>query len=268
MSSPLISAPRQVLALRWQPHRDLAAVALSWLLVVGALYTATLVIGPEVLGGLAYFGLYAVLAATVIGIGLPLFWMTVIRQRPLSDLGLTRRHLGKSLLLQAVLSGGLYCSAFGGLSLPGAEQLAPLVALALTIGFFEAIFWRGWVLLRLEESFGFLPAVLLGSALYALYHVGYAMPWEEVVFLFFIGVLYAVTFRLTNSVFILWPAFQPLGQLITLVRDGLALPLLAALGFGEVLVVMAVLVWLAARHYRKVAQRQATSDRLQSLAAQ
>jgi membrane protease YdiL (CAAX protease family) len=239
------------LTLRWRPNGDLAVVALSWLLVVGALWTATVVVGSEAYGGMAYFGLYAVLGATVFGIGLPLFWTTVVRHRSPAELGLTGRHLGKSLLLQALFSAGLYGSAFGGLTLPAFEALLPLVALALAIGFFEAIFWRGWVLLRLEECFGFLPAVVLGSVVYALYHIGYAMPLEEMVFLFFVGVLYAVTFRLTNSVFILWPAFQPLGQLITLIRDGLSLPLLASLGFVEVLVVMVALVWLAARYHRR-----------------
>jgi hypothetical protein len=49
----------------------------------------------------------------------------------------------------------------------------------------------------------------------------------------------------------LWPLFQPFGQLVTLVKDQLSLPLVAALGFLEVLALMLVLVWLAARYYQK-----------------
>jgi membrane protease YdiL (CAAX protease family) len=131
------------------------------------------------------------------------------------------------------------------------ENLMPLLALALTIGFFEAFFWRGWVLLRLEEAFGIIPAILLGSMLYAAYHIGYAMPVTEMVFLFFVGVMYAIVFRLTKNIFIIWPIFQPMGQLVTLVKDGLVLPPLAALGFIEVLIVMLVLVGLAGRYQRK-----------------
>jgi hypothetical protein len=52
-------------------------------------------------------------------------------------------------------------------------------------------------------------------------------------------------------VFILWPIFQPMGQLVTLVKDGLKLPPLAAVGFLEVLAVMFVLVWLAYRYDHK-----------------
>ena len=77
------------------------------------------------------------------------------------------------------------------------------------------------------------------------------MPLEEILFLFWIGVLYAVSFRLTRSIFILWPLYQPLGQMVTLVRDGLELPLIAALGFAEALIVMLALVWLANKLYRK-----------------
>ncbi|MHB1413744.1 MAG: CPBP family intramembrane glutamic endopeptidase [Chloroflexota bacterium] len=256
MTLPLVSAPRQVLALRWQPNRDLLVAAVSWLLVVGTLYTATAIVGPSVYGGLAYFALYAILTATIFGLGIPLYWMTVVRRRPLADLGISRRHLGKSLLLQVVFSVALYISAYGTVAMPPLEQAIPLVALTLAIVFYEAVFWRGWVLLRLEESFGFLPALVVGSALYALYHVGYAMPVEEITFLFFVGVMYAAAFRLTNSVFIVWPFFQPVGQLLTLFRDGLPLPLLAAVGFGEMLLVMLALVWFAARYRRRRERRE------------
>jgi hypothetical protein len=42
-----------------------------------------------------------------------------------------------------------------------------------------------------------------------------------------------------------------MGQLVTLLRDGLPLPLIAALGFFEVLIVMLALVWGMNRFYRK-----------------
>jgi hypothetical protein len=87
--------------------------------------------------------------------------------------------------------------------------------------------------------------------LYAAYHIGYGMPSSEMIFLFFIGIMFAVIFRLTRSIFILWPLFQPMGQLITLIKDGLKLPVLASLGFAEVLVVMLVFVWLASRYQKK-----------------
>jgi hypothetical protein len=51
---------KQILSVRWNPGRDLAVVALSWVLVVGALYTATVIVGTAPWDGMAYFFLYAV----------------------------------------------------------------------------------------------------------------------------------------------------------------------------------------------------------------
>lgn len=255
MSENLKEMGKTIFTIRWQPNRDLIAIIVSWVLVVAALYTATFVVGSTVAGGMAYFGLYAVLGATLFGIGIPLYWTVAVRKRPVSDLGLTRERLGLSIVLQLAFAALQFSGAYRGLKIPTMESLLPLIALSLAIGFFKSIFWRGWVLLRLEEAFGFLPALILGSALYAAYHIGYGMPASEMVFLFFIGVMYAVAFRITKNVFMLWPVFQPMGQLVTLIKDGLSLPLLAGLGFIEALILMWVLVWLAARYQKKHQQQ-------------
>jgi len=48
-----------------------------------------------------------------------------------------------------------------------------------------------------------------------------------------------------------------LGQLVTLIEDQLSLSLIAALGFGEIPILMFVMVWLAARNLKK---RQAAAQ--------
>lgn len=251
MNSSVRQALSTIFKVRWNPGKDLAIVALSWVLVVAALYTATVIVGQSVWGGMGYFLLYAVLGATIFGVGIPVYWMVVVRKRSLADLGITKKYLGLSLILQVVFAGLQYLGTLARTEMPAIEVLIPLIALALAIGFFEAIFWRGWVLLRLEEAFGVIPAILLGSVLYAAYHLAYGMLTSEMIFLFFIGVMFAVVFRLTKSIFILWPIFQPMGQLVTLIKDGLSLPLLASVGFIEVLIAMGVIIWLAARYEKK-----------------
>lgn len=248
---------QQLFSLRWRPNHDLTAVGVSWLLVTGALYVATHVVGSQVAGGMAYFFLYGVLTATVFGLGIPLYWMVAVRHQPLASLGLSTRWLGVSVLLQVVFAILQFIPTLGRTALPPLAHLLPLVALSLAIGLFEAVFWRGWVQLRLENAFGILPAIVIGSLLYALYHIGYGMPMSEIGFLFIVGVIYAAAFRLTKSIFILWPLLQPMGQLVTLVRDGLSLPLLATLGFIEVFAVMALFIWLAQRYYRRRVQPSA-----------
>lgn len=245
------SAVKTIFTFRWKPGLDLVAVLISWLLVTASLYTAMMIVTPDVGGGMPYFFLYAGLTACVFGVGLPLLWMVVIRKRPIQDLGITKKSIWISIVLQIVLCGLQYLGTLAKVSLPSLEKLLPLFTMTLAIAFFEALFWRGWVLLRLEEAFGIIPAVVLGSLLYAAYHIGYGMPLSEISFLFWIGVLYAVSFRLTRNLFILWPLYQPLGQMVTLVKDGLQLPLSASLGFIDALVLMLVLVWLANKYYWK-----------------
>ena len=59
MSINFSKAGKTILTLRWQPDKDLLAIAVSWVLVVAALYSATFLVGSTVAGGMAYFGLYA-----------------------------------------------------------------------------------------------------------------------------------------------------------------------------------------------------------------
>jgi membrane protease YdiL (CAAX protease family) len=209
------------------------------------------VVTPEVGGGMPYFFLYAGLTACIFGVGIPLGWMVFYRKRPISYLGITKKNLWISLGLQIVLSFFQYVATLAKADLPSIEELLPLIAMTLAVAFFEALFWRGWVLQRLDEAFGLIPAIILGSALYAIYHVGYGMPISEILFLFWIGVLYAISFRLTRSLFVLWPLYQPMGQLVTLVKDQLQLPLIASLGFMEALVLMLFLVWIANKFHKK-----------------
>ena len=77
------------------------------------------------------------------------------------------------------------------LNYPSLETWLPLLVMAITVGLFEAIFFRGFLQNRLEAAFGIVPAVALAAALYGLYHVGYGMGWEEIEFLTGLGVVYA-----------------------------------------------------------------------------
>jgi uncharacterized protein len=250
MMSSMLNSIKQLFTVRWNPNRDLVIVALSWILVVGALSLSTYVVGQEFLGGMGYFVMYAIICATLCGIGIPLYWMVVVKKRPLSDLGLTFRNWRLSLTLQILLTLLVNVPRLLQMDTPPFQQFFPLLCMVLAIGFFEAVFWRGWVQLRLEQAFGILPAIIIASALYAVYHIGYGMLPSEMVFLFFIGLMFAIVFRITKSILILWPLFQPGGQLITLVSDGLQLPFLAFLGFVDVLALMFFLVWWANKYYK------------------
>ena len=251
MKTTILSAIKQIFTFRWKPNQDLWIVALSWILVVASLSMATFVVGRQVWGGMGYFLMYAVVGATLFGVGLPIYWMLVVRKRTLADLGITFKHWKISLILQLVLTLIVNLPRLLQMGFPAFNEFLPLIFMALAIGFFEAIFWRGWVQLRLEEAFGVLPAIVVAALLYAVYHIGYGMPVSQIGFLFIIGLMFAVVFRTTGSILILWPLFQPSGQLITLVMDKLSLPLMASVGFLETFGLMVLVIWLGNKYHRK-----------------
>jgi len=76
------------------------------------------------------------------------------------------------------------------------------------------------------------------------------------VFLFGLGVVYAIAYRLVNNVLVLWPLLTPIGAFFNYLESGdVVLPWASILGFADVLAVMAAVIWLAARHQRRAETR-------------
>jgi hypothetical protein len=121
---------------------------------------------------------------------------------------------------------------------------------AFTAGLFEAIFFRGWVQLSFEQSFGAIPAVLIGSALYSLYHIGYGMEPSELLVLFVLGVTFALAFRTKKSVLVLWPFYTWVGGLHNNVSEGLTMDFGAVYGFTIVLALILVSVAVISKEGR------------------
>ena len=157
--------------------------------------------------------------------------------------------------MQLVLTAGLYRFVLADRTIPALAGLIPLIALSLVLGFFEAVFWRGWVLLRLEESFGLIPALVLSALMYTSYQIGFGISTLDIFLIFSLGLIFGIAFRLTKSVFVLWPGLQPIGLLAFLLHSGMRPPLVSTLGFLEVLGVMLLLVWLVSRYARKAGTR-------------
>lgn len=240
---------------KFEPTKELLIVPALFLGVVGALSAATF-LATSANGGL-YFILYAIVGAALLGVIAPAFWELVKNKGTVENLGITKKNLGITIALQLLLSFLLYYKQLP-LLLEGVvwEKFIPLVALALTIGFFEAVFWRGWMIQKLEKSLGTIAAVILGSGLYSVYHIGYGMKWDEMFFLFFIGLMFATVYALTRNIFVLWPLFQPIGQLLTITKDGgLNLPFIATVGFLEVFVVMLLAIFFINKNKDKLRKK-------------
>jgi hypothetical protein len=127
--------------------------------------------------------------------------------------------------------------------------------MSLTVGLFEAIFFRGWIQLGLERAFGTIPAIVLGAFFYSLYHIGYGMNISEIWFLFTLGLQFAIAFRITKNILVLWPFYTWIGGLFTNITDGLVLPFEATYGFMIIMTLMLISIF-GSKMYRSINKKR------------
>lgn len=227
---------------------DMAVVAVLYAAVVALFLLAFQLFTQDAVAGL--FLCFA--GGMLLGVAGPIYYTVWHRGRPLADLGLSRDRLPEALALGVTLAAVQFALTLWGYDLPEPGDWVPLAFLALTVGLFEAVFFRGFIQTRLEASFGPVGGVAGAATLYALYHVGYGMGAGEMLFLFGLGVVYAVAFAVVRNVLVLWPLLVPMGSLFNNLESGdIEMPWAAILGFVDVLALMVVAVGLAIRHERR-----------------
>ena len=192
-------------------------------------------------------------AGLILGVAGPIGYTVWIRHRSLRTIGLRLDNWRQTAALGLVFATVQFLVTLAGFDLPAPVDWVPLLVMSVTVGLFEAIFFRGFVLSRLEASFG--PVLGVGGAalLYGLYHVGYGMQTAEMVFLFGLGVVYTVAYRIVGNILVVWPLLTPMGAFFANLTAGdIKLPWASIAGFGDVLVLMAVAVIIAFRRERKL----------------
>jgi hypothetical protein len=228
-------------------RRDLAVIAALYVAVVGLWRLAfTVFTADRWLPLFLCFG-----AGMLLGVAGPVVYTVWLRRRPLRSLGLGVHRLQDTLVLGLGFAGVQAVIMLWGYRLPAPVDWVPLLVMSLAVGLFEAILFRGFIQGRLQAAFGTGPAVAGAAGLYALYHIGYGMGLGELGFLFALGVVYAVAYRLVENVLVLWPLLTPVGGwFATMDAGAIELPWASILGFADVLGLMALVVWLAYKHQR------------------
>ena len=226
--------------MRVSPTSETLVAFLSYLLVLGAFILAFQVFTTARTA--ANFITFGPVGLALLGIGIPVAYTTLVAGRPLDEVGITARQLVPSLVLCLILGWDTFRETLGRTGWQPAREVVPLIAMALAVGLFEAVFFRGWLQLRFEAAFGIVPGPIPAALLYSLYPVGYGMTGREMLFLFGLGLVFGAVFRLTKSIFILWPFYTPAGSLYTNVTEGLTMPFEATYGFVLTLVLMVALV--------------------------
>jgi membrane protease YdiL (CAAX protease family) len=236
--------------IRWEPDRDTLVAFGSYVLVVAALFVAFQVFTTEQVA--ANFITFGPITLAGLGIAVPVIHTVLGRRHSLTDLGLTGSRLLPSLILGVVLGWDTYRNTLAPMNVVWTRNEVPLVAMALAVGLFEAVFFRGWLQLRFEAAFGLIPGLILAALCYSLYHIGYGMTGEEMLFLFGLGLTFGAFFRLTKNVFILWPFYTPAGSIFTNLNEGLTLPFEATYGFLLTAGLMVgVIVWALIYHNKE-----------------
>lgn len=226
---------------RFKPTKEIFAVLASWIMVVSAFYLAFNIITIKHVA--LNFITFGIVGITLLGVLAPVIWTAFIKKKPLSRLGIKRDKIAVSIVLGIILSVVQYFLTIKNIEIPATKELIPLITMAIAVGFYENIFYRGWVQLRMEEYFGIIPGIVLSAVIYSLYHIGYDMPANEIITLFIVGLVYSTIFRLTSNIFILFPFLTPSGALFTQIKDGLRIPFEATLGFADVIILcVAILI--------------------------
>jgi membrane protease YdiL (CAAX protease family) len=98
---------------------------------------------------------------------------------------------------------------------------AAYVMLALC---FELVFFYAFLRTLLERAFGIVPAIILTALFYAFHHVGFQPEYGKLIF---VGLLYAVIYRLGNSALLIFPFFLGAGGTYdVLIQSQKVLPIL------------------------------------------
>ena len=234
---------------KFKPSRELFAVLANYVLITGVFYLSFQVITIKNVA--AQFITFGVIGILLLGIFAPAIYNTLIMKRPLSAIGIKNDKLLLSIGLCIIFSVVQYFLTLSKLDLPDFKSLLPLAFMAVTVGLFESIFFRGFAQLRIEESFGIIPGIILSALIYCSYHVGYGMRGSEYITLFIIGIIYSTIFRLTNNIFILFPLLTPMGALFTNIKEGLSIPFEAIIGFSMVIGIAVIGLVVINRAYKK-----------------
>jgi membrane protease YdiL (CAAX protease family) len=227
---------------------ELLVIAALYVGVVALMSLAFLVFTQDAVAGL--FLSFA--AALLLGVVGPVYYSVWRRGRTLADLGLRLDNWRPTVGLAVLFGSVQFSLTLRGYDLPAPHDWVPLLVMALVVGVFESVFFRGFVQTRLEEQFGTGVGIAAAAVLYGLYHVGYGMEGPEILFLTGLGVVYAVAFAIPRNLFVLWPLLTPLGSFFNTVDSGdIEMPWMSILGFVDVLALMLAALWLARRHQRR-----------------
>jgi hypothetical protein len=124
----------------------------------------------------------------------------------------------------------------------------------------EPFFVHGWLQLRFERAFGILPGILLAALCFAAYHIG-TYPPAALLAIYASGLFYAVVFRLTGNLLIIWPLLWCLGSSLGTLMGGTQFNWVELGVWSAILVVQLIIItwiWMRQNHKGEFSAKGAT----------
>jgi len=197
---------------RWAPTLDTAIALASLILMILAYYAATHWLTSQVTSILVF----GILTNLILNVMLPVWWISYYRRQPLSELGITTHHWISSLIIGTLLA---IFTALGFWQMADGVDWVPHL-LFNAVCFWEPFFVYGWLQLRFDRAFGILPGIILTGLSFTAYHIG-TYSSSGLLVLFISGLFYAVVFRITSNLMIIWPLAFCFGSAIGTLMGGM-----------------------------------------------
>lgn len=151
-----------------------------------------------------------ILMILFLGFFTPIYYILIIKKKNLSVLGIHKKKLTVSLIINTVAGISLLAMFIS----KNTEHINfnrnsfYAITYILAAGIFEMIFIYGFLRYEFERAFGIFPAIFITAVFYSLHHAGFQ---PELTKLFFVGIMYVTVFYFTHNIFSIFPFFWGVG---------------------------------------------------------
>ncbi len=150
-----------------------------------------------------YFLFYNLMYGLIFSFFIPLYYLHKKKELPAS-VGIKKLGIQQFIVLACFVAfsvgGQLIPKIAAGEQIPW--HLLPMgIAPLIMTTFFEEFLFRGFVQSRVEQQFGWLPAILVSGLMFSLYHLGYPgfRTFGDILLLFGVGLWFAIAYRLSGN---------------------------------------------------------------------
>lgn len=150
-----------------------------------------------------YFIFYNLMYGLVFSFLIPLYFLRKEKGAP-SSVGIKKPGVWQFTVLIAFVAfsigGQIIPITVAGGQIPWHLLPMGIVPLIMTT-FFEEFLFRGFVQSRVEQQFGWLPAILVSGLMFSLYHLGYPgfRTFGDILLLFAVGLGFAIAYKLSDN---------------------------------------------------------------------